>query len=144
MAHSMVMSSDLDHLPLAAEFPAATYAQWRMLAEAALKGAPFDRTLVANTYDGLSIEPLHARAAGALPIIGRTPGANWAVMQRVDHPDPAAANGEILHDLENGATGLTYVCAGSVSANGYGLDASGETLVPVLDRGILDAGIALG
>jgi methylmalonyl-CoA mutase len=143
MAHSLLMSSDLDHLPLAAEFPAATYAQWRKLAEAALKGAPFDLTLVAKTYDGLSIDPLHGRAAAALPIIGRTPGANWAVMQRVDHPDPAAANAEILHDLENGATGLTYVCAGSVSANGYGLDASAETLVRVLDRVILDAGIAI-
>src|SRR5207237_10342576 len=64
-------------------------------------------------------------------------------VQRVDHPDPAAANAEILHDLENGATGLTYVCAGSVSANGYGLDASVETLVRVLDRVVLDPGIAI-
>ena len=31
-------------------------------------------------------------------------------MQRVDHPDPAAANEQALHDLENGATGLTIVC----------------------------------
>ena len=30
-------------------------------------------------------------------------------MQRVDHPDPAAANEQALHDLENGATGLTLV-----------------------------------
>ena len=44
-------------------------------------------------------------------------------MQRVDHPDPAAANAEALHDLENGATGLALVFAGSIGAYGYGLDA---------------------
>jgi methylmalonyl-CoA mutase len=137
------MTGAPDHLPLAAEFPAATHAQWRKLVEAALKGAPFDRTLVARTYDGLAIEPLHARAADVHPIIGRAPGMGWAVMQRVDHPDPAAANAEALHDLTNGATGLTYVCAGSVSANGYGLNASAETLARALDGVVLDAGIAI-
>ena len=50
----------------------------------------------------------------------------WTVMQRVDHPDPAAANEQALHDLENGATGLTLVLPGSVNANGYGLDASAD------------------
>jgi methylmalonyl-CoA mutase len=39
-------------------------------------------------------------------------------MQRVDHPDPAAANAQALEDLENGATGLTLVMAGSTNANG--------------------------
>ena len=28
------------------------------------------------------------RAAGALPIAGRKPGTAWALMQRIDHPDP--------------------------------------------------------
>ena len=50
--------------------------------------------------------------------------APWQVMQRVDHPDPAAANAQALHDLENGATGLALVFAGSIGAYGYGLDAS--------------------
>ena len=123
--------SDAD-LPLAAEFPPATYQQWRKLVEAALKGARFEETLVTKTYDGIAIEPLHPRAGEAPPIAGRAPGAAWEIMQRVDHPDPAAANAEALHDLATGATGLTYVCAGSVSANGYGLDASAETLARVL------------
>src|SRR3954467_5256481 len=130
--------SDRDHLALAAEFPAATYAQWRKLAETALKGAPFD-SLLTRTHDGLTIEPLQPRAADAQTIAGRALAAPWEIMQRVDHPDPAAANAEALHDLENGATGLTYVCVGSVSANGYGLDPSPETLARVLDGVVLDA-----
>jgi methylmalonyl-CoA mutase len=132
-----------DPLPLAAEFPAATREQWLALVQDVLKGAPFDRTLVARTYDGLAIEPLHARAPDARPIIGRSPGAAWAVMQRVDHPDPEAANAEALEDLENGATGLTFVCAGSASAGGYGLDGSAESLARALDGVVLDAGIAI-
>ena len=64
-------------------------------------------------------------------------------MQRVDHPDPAAANAQALEDLENGATGLTLVFAGSINANGYGLDASPATLARVLDGVELDAGITI-
>ena len=52
-----------DDLPLAAEFPPTTQAQWRKLVEAALKGAAFDKRLVSQTYDGLRIEPLY-RARG--------------------------------------------------------------------------------
>src|ERR1700760_3220118 len=108
-----------DDVTLGAEFPAATRAQWRKLVEGVLKGASYDR-LVARSYDGLPIEPLYAGAADARPVPGRTPGTPWSVMQRVDHPDPAAANAQALDDLRNGATGLTLVFAGSISASGYG------------------------
>ncbi|HUD87321.1 MAG TPA: methylmalonyl-CoA mutase family protein, partial [Xanthobacteraceae bacterium] len=62
---------------------------------------------------------------------------------RVDHPDPAAANTQALDDLQNGATGLVLVFAGSVSANGFGLDPSPATLKRVLDGVELDAGVAI-
>src|ERR1041385_4321773 len=132
-----------DHLPLAAEFPPTSEAEWRKLVEAALKGAPFEKKLVSTTYDGLRVEPLYKRAAGAKPVAGRAPGMPWTVMQRVDHPDPAAANKEALQDLENGATGLTIVCAGSVNANGYGLDGTEAALERALDGVFLDAGIPI-
>ena len=60
-----------------------------------------------------------ARAADARPIAARR--GPWAVQARVDHPDPAVANAEALHELQNGATGLTLVFAGSLGAYGYGL-----------------------
>jgi len=132
-----------DDLPLAAEFPPTTEAEWRKLVEAALKGAAFDKRLVSKTYDGLRIQPLYARAAGAKPAVGRVPGAAWTLMQRVDHPDPAKANAQALQDLENGATGLTLVMAGSVNANGYGLDAAPATLARVVHGVQLDAGITI-
>ncbi len=132
-----------NELPLAAEFPPTSEAEWRKLVEAALKGASFEKRLVSQTYDGLRIEPLYPRAAGGKPVAGRAPGAAWTVMQRVDHPDSAAANAQALQDLENGATGLTLVMAGSINANGYGLDAAPATLDRALEGIALDAGITI-
>jgi len=138
--HFAPMSTEL---PLAAEFPPTGEAEWRKLVEAALKGASFEKRLVSQTYDGLRVEPLYPRAAGAKPIAGRTAGAPWALMQRVDHPDPKAANAQALQDLENGATGLTLVFAGSLNANGYGLAATPEAIAQALDSVALDAGITI-
>jgi methylmalonyl-CoA mutase len=113
-----------DDFPLAAEFPQTTQAEWRKLVDAALKGAAFDKRLVTHTYDGLRVEPLYGRAAGVKPLAGRAPGTSWALMQRLDHPDPAAANVQALQDLENGAAGLCLVFAGAPAARGYGVVAN--------------------
>jgi methylmalonyl-CoA mutase len=129
-----------DELPLAAEFPAATRDDWLRLVRIALKDRPVER-LTSKTYDGLPIEPLYPRAAGARPIAARQ--GPWQVMTRIDHPDPAAANAQALDDLENGATGLSLVFRGAVGDRGYGLDASKEVIARVLDGVVLDAGIAL-
>ena len=132
-----------DDLSLAAEFPPTTEADWRKLVDAALKGAAFDKRLVSQTYDSLRVQPLYPRAASAKPIAGRIPGTAWTLMQRVDHPDPAAANAQALQDLENGANGLTLVFAGSLNANGYGLDATPAALARALEGVELDAGITI-
>jgi methylmalonyl-CoA mutase len=128
-------------LRLAAEFPPATREQWLKLVAGVLKGAPFDKTLVGRTYDGLAMAPLHARRADAGPIAARS-GA-WQVVQRVDHPNAAAANAEALHDLESGARALSLVFAGSTGAYGFGLAASKSALSRVLDGVHADAGIAI-
>jgi methylmalonyl-CoA mutase len=130
----------MPELPLAAEFPPASREEWLVLVEKSLHGIAFDKKLVSKTYDGLRIEPLYKRAERSQPVAGRTPSARWGVVQRLDHPDPAAANVEALHDLENGATGLAVLVAGAPSANGYGLrDASQQTFARALDNVWLDA-----
>jgi methylmalonyl-CoA mutase len=136
------MAEDETPLSLAADFAAATRADWRKLVDAVLKGAPFER-LESKTADGVTIAPLYARAAQAQAVAGRAPATAWRVMQRVDHPDPAAANAQALDDLANGATGLALVMADSIAANGYGLDPSPEALARVLDGTDFDAGISL-
>jgi len=119
-------------LSFAADFPAATHDEWRRLVDSVLKGTPFQR-LESKTYDRLTIEPLYERAVAAQLLAGRTAGAAWTLMQRIDHPDPATANAQAREDLENGATGLVLVFAGSVSANGFGLAASSAAVARALD-----------
>jgi methylmalonyl-CoA mutase len=134
---------DADDLPLAAEFPRATREQWRKLVEDMLKGAPFESQLVAKTYDALAIEPLYGRRDTAQPMASRAAAAPWSIMQRLDHPDAAAANAEALHDLENGGNGLSVVFAGAVGACRYGLPATEQAIARALDGIHFDAGIAL-
>lgn len=136
------MSAETDDLPLAADFPPATRDDWRKLADGVLKGAPFDK-LVGKTYDGLRIDPIYERARNATAIPARAAGSPWQIMQRVDHPDAAIANAQALHDLENGATGLTLVFAGANGARGYGLPPTKEALARALDGVYLDAGIGI-
>jgi methylmalonyl-CoA mutase len=136
------MSKNTSDLPLAAEFPPATRESWDRLVAGLLKGRPI-ATLVSKTHDGLTIAPLYERAADARAIAGRPAPHPWQVLARVDHPDPAAANAQALHDLENGATGLSLVFAGSVGAYGYGIAPSQTAIARVLDGVHFDAGIAL-
>lgn len=131
-----------DELRLAADFAPAGYDDWRKLVDGVLKGASFEK-LVGKTPDGLPIEPIYRRASGAIPLAGRAPAAPWQIMQRVDHPDPATANAQALHDLENGANGLALTFAGASSAHGYGLQPTAEALDRVLDGVFIDAGIGI-
>lgn len=136
------MTTETDNLPLAADFAPASRDDWRKLADGVLKGAPFEK-LVGKTYDGLRIDPIYERARNATAIPARVAGAPWQIMQRVDHPDAAIANVQALHDLENGATGLTIVFAGANGARGFGLPPTKEALARALDGVYLDAGIGI-
>jgi methylmalonyl-CoA mutase len=52
-------------------------------------------------------------------------------------------NAQALHDLENGATGLTLVFAGANGAYGFGLNPTAEAIETVLDSVFIDASIAI-
>lgn len=141
-SRNATMSSDLQDLSLAAEFPPATRDDWARLVEGVLKGAPLER-LTSRTADGLRIEPIYPRAKDASVIPGRGAARPWQITQRIDHADAAVANRQAISDLENGATGLELVFAGSASAHGFGLPATAAALDQVLEGIHLDAGIGL-
>ena len=109
-------SSVAGDLALGAAFLPADRAAWRALVARALGDRDFDATLVTRTYEGLDLQPLYdradARVAGAATRndAGLTRGAaGWEIRQSVDHPDPAAANQALLHELASGATAVTLV-----------------------------------
>jgi methylmalonyl-CoA mutase len=145
-------------LSLAGDSPAADLAAWRAEADAALKGAPFDR-LVRRTLDGVERGPLFTRenldevgdvgAPGAAPFVrgrngARDPYLPWQIRQTVDMPDPKAANAAILAELSGGAseialkldcTGTTGVAARTLSElqtllDGVMLDLAGIHVSP--------------
>ena len=102
----------------AGAFPIFSEADWRAAVEASLKGGSLDG-LVSKTSDGITLEPLYGRREGARATRGSA--GPWAVLARVDHPEPGDANAQALEDLANGADGLQVVFAGAAGAYGYGL-----------------------
>jgi methylmalonyl-CoA mutase len=128
--------------PAFTEFPPASREQWLRLVSSVIKGAPFERRLVSQSYDGIAIAPLYERDSGARAVFGRRAASPWRVVQRIDFPGPAAAGAQARHDLENGATGLALVFAGTIGAYGFGLDGN-ASLARLLDGIALGAGVAI-
>lgn len=102
-------------------FSGADASGWRALVDKVLKGADFERRLVARTADGLRIEPLKAPDRYAIPILRSDANAPWRIAARVDHPEPADAGRLALTDLEGGAEALVVVGDGARSARGFGV-----------------------
>jgi methylmalonyl-CoA mutase len=116
------------------EFPATDRQKWLDLAQKALAGASFEEALVSRTDDGIRIEPLYERAQKPESLPRQNPGAPWAIVQRIDDPDPRRANALALEELSQGATGLALVFEGAPNAFGYGLPATAESLETVLEN----------
>ncbi len=93
---------------------------WLEAVDRALKGAPRSR-LEGRTEDGFSIQPLYQRRSDTSPRALRQAQTPWKVIQRVELPDPAAANAQILEDLTGGADGIEVVLATSPLSNEHGI-----------------------
>ncbi|MRG56019.1 methylmalonyl-CoA mutase [Phyllobacterium sp. SYP-B3895] len=114
------------------EFAAIDRDIWVKLAQKALKGADFDESLTSRTDDNIKIEPLYERKRKAQLTPRKNPAQPWRIVQRIDDPDPARANKQLLEDLENGATGIALVFEGAPNAFGYGLPSTREAVDEVL------------
>src|SRR6185437_13821677 len=68
--------------------------------------APFS-SLEKTTVEGLKVEPLYEAAAPAgFPTRPFDAERAWDIRTLTAHPDPAAANGEILRDLEGNSASV--------------------------------------
>lgn len=123
--------------------------QWLALVEKVLKGADFDRRLVARTADGIPVQPLYTRddalagtdrlAPGQAPLTRGTAaaphGLGWDIRQLHAEVDPSRANAAILDDLEGGATSIKLQIA---SPGWTGLPATQDALAVALKGVMLD------
>ena len=90
-------------------FPTPSPAEWRVLAEKALKDRPLE-SLVHLDADGLAVRPLYAAATGVVPIssprASDADGRAWDVRTLVEGDDAAPVNEAVLADLEGGAASI--------------------------------------
>ena len=134
--------------PLAGDFPAADAERWRGLVDKILKGADYEKRLVAKTADGLKIEPVYVRSslegvpAGGVPgtapyLRGARPNSmgGWDIRAVHAEGDAAAANAAILDDLQCGATSVLLQIA---SDGRSGLQPNAEVVARALQGVMLD------
>lgn len=100
------------------EFREPTFEEWREVAIASLKGAPFDK-LTTRTPEAITLQPLYTAEhsahiahqhtlPGEFPFVrgtSATPAA-WQIAQEIAYPDPAQFNAALRHDLERGQTAI--------------------------------------
>lgn len=103
--------------PLANDFPPADPTKWRALVDKILKGADYDRRLVARTADGIRIKPVYRAedvAGGTVAVDGRDSVAaqGWDIRQVQTGADAAQVNAAILEDLAGGASSVHITIAG--------------------------------
>tara|TARA_R110002073_G_scaffold54781_1_gene140884 strand:+ start:11288 stop:13123 length:1836 start_codon:yes stop_codon:yes gene_type:complete len=95
---------------LTGDFPAKSPEDWERLAETALKGRDFARTLVRRTPAGLDRGPVGFdsgldRPANTLPRDANS-HLPWAICQSISIADPVVANAAILEDLQGGTSAI--------------------------------------
>ena len=131
---------------LASDFSPAKIEQWRGMVDKALKGADFDKRLVAKTADGIRVEPLYTRKDALVSAEGAMPGAapftrgtkslrdglGWDIRTIHIESDPEALNAAILDDLDGGVTSI------ALQAGGIGLAPTKEAFAVALKDVLLD------
>jgi methylmalonyl-CoA mutase len=123
-------------------FPTPSPADWRGLAEKALKDRPLE-SLVHLDADGLAVRPLYAAATVIEPLFAPRPsdaeGRAWDVRTLVEGNDPGAVNAAVLADLEGGAASV--LLSGAVLADSEPLAQALEGVALELAAVGLDAGL---
>jgi methylmalonyl-CoA mutase len=106
--------------PKLTEFPTPSYEEWRTAAEAALKGAAFEKQLITRTHEGIDLQPMYrVEDTTALPHMGTMPGfapyvrgtealgyqqVPWGVSQEIGDATPEGFNQALTADLKRGQT----------------------------------------
>lgn len=100
------------------DFDIPTYEKWKAEAEAALKGAPFDKLMYTDTYEGIRINPIYnlediQNISHLTSFPGCYPFArsnnvtgykinSWEISQNIPYPEASHFNLALKNDLTNG------------------------------------------
>jgi len=104
------------------DFPRIDYATWRKAVEAGLKGVPFEKKMLTQTYEGIELQPIYTEER--CPTSGDPAGmpgwppfirgsqvlgnllTGWDIRQEHAAADPSEVNAQILDDLRNGVSSI--------------------------------------
>jgi len=127
-------------LNLQADFPIPSYEDWKAAAGESLKGAPFEKKLVTQTYEGIDLQPIYtSNDIGGLPHLGEKPGYNsfsrgttangylaesWEICQEIFAPLPSSYNEALKYDLKRGQTAIN-LCFDNAASRGVDPDNAG-------------------
>lgn len=124
-------------------FPTPSPADWKALAEKALKDRPLESLLHLDA-DQLVVRPLYAAATAVEPLFAPRPsdaeGRPWDLRTLVEGDDAAAVNAAVLADLEGGAASV--VLKGAALADSEPLTRALDGVALELAAVGLDAGLA--
>lgn len=111
--------------PLLSEFPAHSNDEWREAVDKLLKGKPYEKIMLTNTYEGIQLKPMYRKDDIAdLPLNDELPGNGhylrgtksdgyftkpWDVAQEISEPTPEKFNKALLNDLNRGLTAVNMV-----------------------------------
>ncbi|MDQ3125796.1 MAG: methylmalonyl-CoA mutase family protein [Pseudomonadota bacterium] len=123
-------------------FPIPSPADWRGLAEKALKDRPLE-SLVHLDADGLAVRPLYAAVTGGAALSAPRPsdsdGRAWDVRTLIEGDEASAVNTAALADLEGGAASV--LLKGAVLADSEPLARALDGVALELAAVGLDAGL---
>jgi methylmalonyl-CoA mutase len=104
------------------EFDEVKYEQWKSEAEAALKGAPFDKLMFTDTYEGIRLKPIYNKEDRAsTSFMSNLPGfypfsrgtnpsgykkSSWEISQNIPYADCDEFNKALKNDLANGQNSI--------------------------------------
>lgn len=118
------------------QFNSVSEESWWESVDKALKGVPREK-LFGATEDGLQIAPIYERRTDSPARDLRASRDSWTIMQRIDIPDPAAANAQILEDLAGGADGLDLGFSSAAGKREAGIAAADLKSLEALLQGVL-------
>lgn len=109
-------------IDLKKDFAPVSYADWKATVEAELKGVPFDKKLLTQTYEGITLRPLYtADDIANLQYLQTFPGftpfprgshaagylaESWEISEEIPYASPRDFNNAARQDLSRGLTAL--------------------------------------
>jgi methylmalonyl-CoA mutase len=106
-------------------FPPVDETAWRNAAEALLKGKPFEKALLTETIETITLSPIYTESDTiTLPFVDSLPGnfpysrgatashyhsRNWVISQVVSAPEPFSGNKVLREELEGGTQSINIL-----------------------------------